>query len=162
MRGLSGVADDRSGAPLRLRRVTTLFTRIINGELPGRFIWRDETAVAFLTIEPRAPGHTLVVPRAEVDRWLDVGEPTMIHLMAIAHRIGEAQREEWNSDRAGIMIEGYMVPHLHIHVWPSWSPFEFHPTGIDRAPEAAALDIAAVRLRARLRANGHDQFTVDV
>ena len=142
-------------------RVTTLFTRIIDGELPGRFVWRDELAVAFLTIEPRAPGHTLVVPRAAVDRWLDVGEPTMIHLMAIAHRIGEAQRDEWNSDRAGIMIEGYMVPHLHIHVWPSWSPFEFHPSGIDRTPKPAALEAAAVRLRRRLRENGHTEFTVD-
>jgi histidine triad (HIT) family protein len=138
--------------------VTTLFTRIIRGELPGRFIWRDELAVAFLTIEPRSPGHTLVVPHEETDRWLDVGEQTMAHLMAIAHKVGEAQREEWQSDRAGLMIEGYMVPHLHIHVWPSWSPSEFHPTGIDRAATPADLDAAAIRLRARMRSHGHDRF----
>lgn len=138
--------------------MTTIFSRIIRGELPARFVWSDDTAVAFLTIEPRSPGHTLVVPRVEVDRWLDAGEETMAHLMLIAHRIGEAQREEWASDRAGLMIEGYMVPHLHIHVWPSWSPFEFHPTGIDRSADPADLDAAASRLRERLRLNGHGGF----
>ena len=136
----------------------SVFTRIMRGELPGRFIWQDEVAVAFLTIEPRAPGHTLVVPRQEVDRWLDVGEQTMAHLMSIAHKVGEAQRDEWQSDRAGLMIEGYMVPHLHIHVWPSWSPREFHPSGIDRAAGSLELDAAAIRLRARMRAHGHGAF----
>lgn len=136
----------------------TLFTRIIRGELPGRFVWQDDLAVAFLTIEPRSPGHTLVVPREEVDRWLDAGEPLMAHLMSVAHKIGEAQRTEWNSDRAGLMIEGYMVPHLHLHVWPSWSPFEFHPTGIDRHANPADLDAAAVRLRERLRHDGHGHY----
>lgn len=152
-----------AGAPLtarcalKLGSMATLFSRIISGELPGRFVWKDDIAVAFLTIEPRAPGHTLVVPRLEVDRWLDAGEQTMSHLMAVAHRVGEAQREEWASDRAGLMIEGYMVPHLHIHVWPSWSPYEFHPGGIDRAAQPADLDAAAIRLRSRLRSHGHGE-----
>ena len=138
--------------------MATLFTQIIRGELPGRFVWRDEIAVAILTIEPRSPGHTLIIPFVEIDRWLDVGEPIMSHLMSIAHRIGEAQREEWKSDRAGLMVEGYMVPHLHIHVWPSWSPYEFHPAGIDRNASQEALDEAAARLRSRLRAHGHGEF----
>ena len=138
--------------------MTSVFSRIIRGELPARFVWRDEVAVAFLTIEPRSPGHVLVVPLIEVDRWLDIGEQTMGHLMAIAHKIGEAQREEWRSDRAGLMIEGYMVPHVHIHVWPSWSPYEFHPAGIDRAASPDDLDAAAARLRARMRAHGYGEF----
>ena len=135
--------------------MSSIFDRIIAGQLPARFIWSDEQAVAFLTIEPRQPGHTLVVPRVEVDRWLDIGEPLLAHLMSIAHKIGLAQREEWDADRAGLMIEGYMVPHLHIHVWPSWSPREFHPAGIDRNALPEHLDEAAVRLRSRLRAHGH-------
>jgi histidine triad (HIT) family protein len=135
--------------------MTGIFSEIIAGRSPARFVWADDRCVAFLTIEPRQPGHTLVVPRLEVDRWLDVPEELMAHLMIVAHKIGLAQREEWRSDRAGLMIEGYMVPHLHIHVWPSWSPYEFHPGGIDRAAEPAALDEAAVRLRSRLRQNGH-------
>ncbi|WP_349898956.1 HIT family protein [Parafrigoribacterium soli] len=135
--------------------MASIFTDIIEGRAPARMIWTDDRAVAFLTIEPRQPGHTLVVPRLEVDRWLDLPEELMAHLMSIAHQIGLAQRQEWSSDRVGLMIEGYMVPHVHVHIWPSWSPFEFHPTGIDRAARPAALDEAAVRLRSRLRALGH-------
>jgi diadenosine tetraphosphate (Ap4A) HIT family hydrolase len=138
--------------------MTTLFTNIINGQEPARFVWKDDLCVAFLTIEPRAPGHTLVAPRLEVDRWLDVPDSLIAELMVVAHRIGSAQREEWSSDRAGLMIEGYMVPHLHIHVWPSNSPREFHPSGIDRTAEPADLDAAAVRLRTRLRTNGYGEF----
>lgn len=120
-------------------------------------IWTDEHAVAFLTIEPRQPGHTLVVPRLELDRWLDLPEGLVAHLMSISRQIGLAQRAEWHSDRAGLMIEGYMVPHVHVHVWPSWSPREFHPAGIDRNALPDALDEAAVRLRSRLRLLGHGE-----
>ena len=137
--------------------MSTLFTQIINGQSPARFVWTDEHCVGFLTIEPRGPGHTLVVPRLEMDRWLDVEEELLAHLMVVSHKIGLAQREEWDSDRAGLMIEGYMVPHLHVHVWPSWSPFEFHPGGIDRDANPVHLDAAAIRLRARLRQNGHGE-----
>ena len=133
----------------------SIFTRIINSESPARFVWTDDRSVAFLTIEPRGPGHTLVVPREEVDRWLDIDADTMEHLMRVSRLIGLAQREEWQSDRVGLMIEGYMVPHLHIHLWPSWSPFEFHPAGIDRNADPRHLDDNAVRLRARLRSHGH-------
>lgn len=136
----------------------TVFTQIIRGESPARFIWSDDECVAFLTIEPRMPGHTLVVPRVEVDRWTDLDESLVLHLMSAAHRIGLAQREEWDSDRAGLMLEGYMVPHVHVHVWPSWSPWEFHPAGIDRHPHPADLDEAGVRLRSRLRTRGFGGF----
>jgi histidine triad (HIT) family protein len=139
----------------------TIFSQIIAGESPARFVWTDDLCVAFLTIEPRGPGHTLVVPRQEVDRWLDVDAETMEHLMRVARQISLAQREEWASDRVGLMIEGYVVPHLHIHIWPSWSPFEFHPGGIDRKANPLHLDQNAVRLRARLRANGHGERVPD-
>ena len=138
--------------------MASLFTRIINGQSPARFVWTDDRCVAFLTIEPRGPGHTLVVPREEVDRWLDVDADTMEHLMRVTRLIGIAQQEEWESDRAGLMIEGYMVPHLHIHVWPSWSPFEFHPSGIDRRADPRQLDENAERLRARMRLHGHGEY----
>lgn len=136
----------------------TIFTRIIAGESPARFVWKDEVCVAFLTLEPRGPGHTLVVPREEVDRWLDVDAKTMEHLMRVARLIGLSQQAEWASDRVGLMIEGYMVPHLHIHIWPSWSPFEFHPSGIDRNADPKELDANAERLRARLIADGQGKW----
>ena len=61
--------------------MTTLFTRIIDGELPGRFVWRDDRCVAFLSINPLQPGHTLVVPIAEVDQWTDLPVELAEHLM---------------------------------------------------------------------------------
>jgi histidine triad (HIT) family protein len=135
--------------------VSGIFSEIIAGRSPARFVWTDDLCVAFLTIEPRGPAHTLVVPREEVDRWLDVDADTMEHLLRVARTISLALRDEWDSDRVGLMIEGYVVPHLHIHIWPSWSPFEFHPGGIDRNANPAHLDENAVRLRRRLREHGH-------
>ena len=139
----------------------SVFTEIINGTEPARFIWRDVTCVAFLTIEPRGPGHTLVVPRVEVDRWLDLDAHVMAHLNEVARSISLALREEWDSDRVGLMIEGYVIPHVHIHIWPSWSPFEFHPGGIDRNADPVHLEAHAIRLRSRLRALGHGEQIPD-
>lgn len=139
------------------QRHPSIFTEIINGRSPARFVWTDDLCVAFLTLEPRGPGHTLVVPRLEVDRWLDLDADTMEHLNRVARKISVSQQEEWNSDRVGLMIEGYVIPHLHIHIWPSWSPFEFHPGGIDRNANPVHLEENAVRLRARLRLAGHGE-----
>ncbi len=73
-RAWSGIGADGPKVQRRLRSrgVTTLFSRIIAGELPGTFVWRDDQCVAFLSINPVRPGHTLVVPRAEVDHWIDL------------------------------------------------------------------------------------------
>ena len=68
--------------------MASIFTRIINGELPGRFVWRDERAVAFLTIQPLKPGHTLVVPIEEVDHWLDLEPDLARHLLDISQTVG--------------------------------------------------------------------------
>lgn len=103
----------------------TLFTRIINGELPGRFVHQDDEVVAFLSIAPLRPGHTLVVPRAEVDQWTDAGDELLHKLMAVAKRIGNAQKEAFGAPRAGQIIAGLEVPHLHVHVFPMWSEGDF-------------------------------------
>ncbi len=134
--------------------MATLFTAIIDGDIPGRFVWADESCVAFLTIEPLRPGHTLVVPRAEIDRWTDADDTTMAHLMQVARTIGLAQQTEWDAPRAGVLIEGFLVPHLHVHVWPAFSAADFDVHNVDHNPSSDALDDAAERLRARLRATG--------
>ena len=61
----------------------SLFTRIIDGEIPGRFVWKDDHCVAFLTIEPMRPGHTLVVPRKEVDHWIDLDAQLCAHIFEV-------------------------------------------------------------------------------
>lgn len=128
----------------------TLFTRIINGELPGRFIHTDETAVAFLSIAPLNPGHTLVVPRAEVDQWTDADPELMHHLMDVSHRIGAAAKEAFGAPRSGLIIAGMEVPHLHVHVFPVWSEGDFNFARAQQATDAE-LDAAAGQLRAALK-----------
>lgn len=136
--------------------MATLYTKIIDGDIPGRFVWSDERCVAFLTIEPITPGHTLVVPRAEIEQWTAADDATLAHLMSVARRIGEAQQAEWEVPRVGVLVEGFLIPHLHIHVWPAASPDDFDVHAVDRDPGDAALDDAAERIRTRLRAAGHE------
>src|SRR5881227_706993 len=99
--------------------MSTLFTKIIDGTLPGRFVWSDDVAVGFLSINPLGPGHTLVVPRAEVDQWMDADADLLAHLTAIARAVGTAVRTVWQPPRVGLLVAGFEVPHLHVHVFPA-------------------------------------------
>ena len=98
--------------------MATVFTMIINGDLPGHFVWRDETAVAFMSINPINDGHTLVVPVAAVDHWTDLPASTNSHMMELSQRIGKAQEQVFSPNRVGLMIAGFEVPHTHLHVIP--------------------------------------------
>jgi histidine triad (HIT) family protein len=133
----------------------TLFTRIIDGEIPGRFVWRDDRCVVFLTIAPIRPGHALVVPIVEVDHWLDLDADLAGHLMVVAQTIGKAQVSAFGPERVGMIIAGLEVPHTHLHVIPIDSEADLDFAKADAGAEAEALDDAAERLRAALRAAGH-------
>ena len=132
----------------------SIFSRIIAGELPGRFVWRDERTVAFLSIAPMMPGHTLVVPRVEVDHWIDLDPELAAPLFVVVQHIGRAQKLEWNPRRIGLLIVGEEVPHTHLHVVPIDTPDELTFAHVDPSPVAEQLDDAATRLRARLRELG--------
>jgi histidine triad (HIT) family protein len=135
----------------------SVFSRIISGEFPGRFVWRDDRAVAFLSIEPMRPGHVLVVPREEVDHWIDLEPDLAAHLFLVAQQVGLAQQLEWNPRRVGVLIVGDEVPHVHIHIVPINAASELSFANIDRSPTAEALDHAANRIRARLRELGRSE-----
>lgn len=130
--------------------MATLFSRIIDGELPGRFVWRDDRCVAFLTIAPLRTGHALVVPRAEVDQWTDLDDDLAAHLMTVARRIGDAQKSVFDAPRAGLVIAGFEVPHAHLHVFPTWEMADFDFTRADQNPDPATMDTAAESLAAAL------------
>lgn len=132
----------------------TIFTRIIDGELPGRFVWKDDRAVAFLSIAPMMPGHALVVPREEVDHWIDLDPELAGHLFRVAQQIGRAQQAEWNPRRIGMLIVGEEVPHAHLHVVPINDPGQLSFAHVDGSPDAGQLDDAAARIRRRLRELG--------
>jgi histidine triad (HIT) family protein len=135
--------------------MATLFTSIINGDIPGRFVWRDDRVVAFLTIAPLRPGHALVVPIEEVDHWIDLDADLASHLMLVAREVGRAQQVAFEPARIGMIIAGLEVPHAHLHLIPIDSEGDLSFAKADHSPDPAALDDAADRLRAALRDQGH-------
>lgn len=130
--------------------MATIFTRIMNRELPGRFVHEDDRCVAFLTIEPLSPGHTLVVPRQEVDHWIDLEPDLLDHLMAVAQRVGRALEQIYKPVRVGIIIAGLEVPHVHIHVTAINEVHDLDFSRVDKNPDPADLDRSAALLKQAL------------
>jgi histidine triad (HIT) family protein len=126
--------------------VSTIFTRIIEGELPADFVWKDDTCVAFLSNRPLRPGHTLVVPRAATDHWIDLEPGLLTHLAATAQTIGKAQ--------IGLMLVGLEVPHVHLHVVPIRGPHDMDFDNQDPNPDPAMMKAAGESLRQELRRLG--------
>jgi histidine triad (HIT) family protein len=135
--------------------MATLFTSIINGDIPGRFVWRDDRVVVFLTIAPIRPGHALVVPIEEVDHWIDLDPDLASHLMVVAREVGRAQQAAFEPERIGLIVAGLEVPHTHLHLIPIDSEGDLSFSKADHSPDPAALDDAAERIRAALRTQGH-------
>lgn len=131
----------------------SVFTLIISGQIPGRFVWADEVCVAFATIEPQAPGHVLVVPREQVESVIDADDTTVAHLAVVAKRIGATQVRVFEALRAGIEVVGLDVPHLHVHVLPLRSAMDANP-GAAAPASGEALDADMERLRAGLVEDG--------
>jgi len=137
--------------------VASIFTRIIRGELPGRFVWRDDRTVAFLTIAPLKPGHTLVVPIEEVEHWLDLEPALMAHLTDVSHKVGRAIERVFRPEKVGLMIAGLEVPHVHLHLVPIWGLRDLDFANADSKASDASLDEAAEKIRDELRAAGYTE-----
>jgi diadenosine tetraphosphate (Ap4A) HIT family hydrolase len=135
----------------------TIFTRVIDGELPGTFVWRDERAAAFMSINPLARGHVLVVPTAEVDHWIDLDPDLAGHLFDVSRVIGAAQSAAFHCLRVGLIIAGYEVPHTHLHVIPTDSMRELDFANAAATVEPGELESAAEEIRAQLRAAGREE-----
>lgn len=131
-------------------RMASVFTKIIDGELPGRFVYRDDEVVAFLTIEPVAYGHVLVVPVREIDRWTDLEPELWARCNEVAQMVGNAVVEVFDAPRAGYLIAGFEVPHAHIHVFPAADMSGYDLGSVNREPDPAKMDEAAAALRERL------------
>ncbi|MDV8013715.1 HIT family protein [Rhodococcus erythropolis] len=134
----------------------SVFSAIINGDLPGRFVWEDDDVVAFLTIAPVTQGHVLVVPRAEVDQWQDVDPELFAKVTAVARTLGQAVRKAFDAPRAGLLIAGLEVPHLHVHVFPAYDMGNFDISGADTSPSPESLDEAQTKLKSALRDLGFE------
>jgi histidine triad (HIT) family protein len=130
--------------------MATVFTRIINRELPGRFVYEDDDVVAFLTIEPMTQGHTLVVPREAIDNWQDIDPAEFARVMEVSQLIGKAVCKAFDTERSGVIIAGLEVPHLHVHVFPARNLSDFGFANVDRNPSPESLDEAQARIKAAL------------
>ena len=98
--------------------MATIFSRIVAGEIPCHKVAEDEEFFAFLDINPVAKGHTLVIPKAEVDYLFDIDDPKLGRMMAFAKRVARAQEAAIPCKRIGLAVMGLEVPHAHIHLVP--------------------------------------------
>lgn len=130
--------------------MATIFSKIIAGDIPGRFVYADDTVVAFLDVSPMTDGHTLVVPREEIDNWADMPDDLVAHTFTVAKKIANAQQAAFGCERAGVMVQGFEVPHVHVHIWPTNSIADFNFRKKVGSTEAADLDVAAEKIRANL------------
>jgi histidine triad (HIT) family protein len=134
--------------------MATIFTRILNGEIPGRIVWKDEQCFALMTINPIQPGHVLVIPRQEIDHWLDVPDALRDHLFRTAQTVGRALMRAFRPLKVGLSIVGLEVLHVHLHLMPISRPEHMEFARAERNPDPKALDAAAEKLRAALREMG--------
>ncbi len=129
----------------------TLFSRIIQGQIPGTFVYRDDFCVAFMTINPITTGHLLVVPIDEIDEWTDLPSDLSSHLFKVAAQISEAQKIAFKCARIALIIAGYEIPHCHLHLIPSNSMADLNfenaitSSNRDNLEQSAALIIAELR-----------------
>jgi histidine triad (HIT) family protein len=139
--------------------LASIFSRIIAGELPARFVWKDELCVVFLSNRPLRPGHALVVPRQEIDHWIDLDTSLLAHLTTVAQSIGVAQMAGFRPARIGLLLAGLEVPHVHFHVVPIRGVHDLDFGNQDPNPDAAIMDDAAKTIRHELRKLGYDQVS---
>jgi histidine triad (HIT) family protein len=118
--------------------MSTLFSKIIAGEIPSYKIYEDEQIYAFLTIHPHTKGHTLVIPKIEVDHWDDVPEDYFNHMWRASQFIAKIMKAKLDCARVGIMVGGFEIPHTHIHLIPA---NDMHDLDIGRAYDATAEEL---------------------
>lgn len=96
----------------------TIFTKIINGEIPAYKVAEDEKFLAFLDISPNTKGHTLCIPKVEVNKLFDLDEETYMQLMAFSRKVAKGLEKAVDCKRVGMAVVGLEVPHVHVHLIP--------------------------------------------
>ena len=137
----------------------TIFTQIIEGRLPAHFVWKDDLCVVFLSNRPLRPGHALVVPREEIDHWIDLDTKLLSHLTETAQAIGKAQMAGFKPTRIGMMLAGLEVPHCHFHVVPIRGLHDLDFGNQEPNPDPKMMDGAAETIRRELRKLGYAQVS---
>jgi len=105
--------------------MSTLFSKIISGEIPAYKIYEDDYVCAFLDINPIQKGHTLVVPKVEVDDFLKLDEQMFDKVMHRIRYVAQVLKAKFDCERVCMLVEGYAIPHAHMHLIPTNSPDDF-------------------------------------
>ncbi|HOB76541.1 MAG TPA: HIT family protein [Phycisphaerae bacterium] len=129
----------------------SVFTRMLQGQEPGRFVYQDADTAAIVSNTPVKPGHCIVFPREEVTNWLDLPPELAGRLMATCQKVGRAIAEVYQPVRVSLTIISIVVPHVHIHLVPANSVPEVDFTKQDQNARPEDLDASAEKIRAALR-----------
>ena len=127
--------------------MASIFTRIINREIPGHIVAEDEQYIAFLDISPLVLGHTLVVPKTEVDYMYDLEDDVLAGLHVFAKRVAHAIKKAVPCKRIGVAVIGLEVPHTHVHLVPMNSMGDLNFTRPKLSPSKEELEEVAKRIR---------------
>ncbi|MGZ3694903.1 MAG: HIT family protein [Bdellovibrionota bacterium] len=130
--------------------MASIFTKIIAGELPAYRIFENDLVISFLTIDPIRGGHTLVVPKTEVDAFMDVSNPEYQEVFRVAQIIGKAIKTATGCERVGMAVQGFEVRHFHLHLIPMWSPADFDFKKATRMAPAQLEEMQA-KIKAKLK-----------
>jgi diadenosine tetraphosphate (Ap4A) HIT family hydrolase len=134
--------------------MASVFTMIIEGKLPGHFVWRDARCVAFLSIHPINPGHVLVVPIEEVGHWIDLDADLLLHVTSVAQTIGKALQAVYSPVKVGSMYAGFEVEHVHQHLVPIYEIADLNFANADTSATAEQIAAEAEKIREALREVG--------
>lgn len=126
----------------------SVFTKIIKGEIPAHKIYEDEQVLAFLDIHPINPGHTLLVPKKQVDHLWDLDEAEYHHIWDVAKQLASHIQQTLEPKRVGVIVEGFGVPHAHIHLIPliHGNDIKKHQD-LEAEPDHEALAAIALKLQ---------------
>lgn len=128
---------------------SSIFTRIVSGEIPSHKLYEDESVLAFLDIHPSQPGHTLVIPKTQVEFVWDLDSGEYVQLMTVVQKLGAHLRDVLNVPYVGVKIVGVDVPHAHVHLIPFSTVDEYRTEG-DMGAEPDHADLAALAEKLRL------------
>lgn len=132
----------------------TVFTRILTGDIPGTFVYRDEFCACFLTINPISDGHVLLCPIEEIDKWTDLPTQLSHHLFSRAHEISQCLQDAFSCERVGLIIAGFEVPHCHIHLIPTQTMDDLSFANAADSVTRDRLDHNAARIREAMARHG--------
>lgn len=125
----------------------SIFTKIIRGDIPCHKVYEDDSVIAFLDIHPITPGHTLVVPKQQIDSLWDLPDDLYHYLWEVAKKIEVSLQANLSPRRVGVIVEGSDVPHAHLHLVPLYKPHDLNsPQDMTSEPDHVQLAQIATKL----------------